>query len=62
MPRPPTKTEVLTFRVTAEVRRLVQRAAERERRSLTNMVEQMVYDWCARNGVSDPKKTPGKVR
>ena len=62
MPRPLTKTEMLTFRVTPEVRQLVQRAAEKERRSLTNMVEQMVHDWCARNGVSNPKKTTRNVR
>ena len=43
MPR--TKDEVLSIRTTAEVKDLLQQAAERERRSLASMVEVLVYGY-----------------
>ena len=43
MPR--TKDEVLSIRTTAEVKDLLQQAAEREHRSLASMVEVLVYGY-----------------
>lgn len=35
------------------MKRLLEAAAERERRSLTNMLEVLVEDYCKRHGISD---------
>jgi uncharacterized protein (DUF1778 family) len=47
MPRPATKTALLTFRVAPEVRATLERAAKEQRRSLTNMLEVIVLEWGA---------------
>ncbi len=41
-----TKTEVFSVRVPPDVKAALVTAAERERRSLTSMVEFMVLDYC----------------
>ncbi|AVA36307.1 hypothetical protein [Cupriavidus metallidurans] len=43
----------VTFRVTPRTKRLLEAAAGRERRSLTNMFEVLIEDFCQRNGISD---------
>lgn len=58
------KTVGLSFRVTPKMKRMLEAAAERERRSLTNMLEVLVEDYCERHGISDesagsPKKAAG---
>lgn len=40
------KTVPVNFRVTAEVRQMLQVAAEQERRSMTKMLEVLVLDYC----------------
>lgn len=45
------KTVGLTFRVTPKMKRMLEAAAEHERRSLTNMFEVLVEDYCQRNGI-----------
>lgn len=52
MPRPPSKTVMLTCRVTPEVKSLLATAAETERRSLANMLEVMVYEACQRRALA----------
>ena len=54
------KSVGLTFRVTPETKRLLAAAAERERRSLTNMFEVLVSDFCKRAGISDDKTSASK--
>jgi hypothetical protein len=63
MPRQ--KTDVISFRATSDLKALLRAAADSERRSLTNMVEVAILDWCERNEVTSEKtqgaaKTPGK--
>lgn len=43
----------LSFRVTPRLKRMLEAAAERERRSLTNTLEFLVEDYCERHGISD---------
>lgn len=50
------KTTGLSFRVTAKTKRLLEAAARHERRSLTNMLEVLVEDFCLRNAIEDTKE------
>lgn len=45
------KTEVVSVRVEPQIKAALQAAAEREMRSLANMVEVMVVAYCRTNGV-----------
>lgn len=45
------KTESVTFRMLPEVKASLREAAAREHRSLSNMLEVMVRDWCRREGI-----------
>lgn len=47
------KTVGMSFRVTPKTKRLLAAAAEHERRSLTNMLEVLVEDFCIRNGINE---------
>ena len=44
------KSEVVSVRVEPPIKAALQVAAERERRSLANMLEVMVIDYCRGNG------------
>ena len=44
------KTESVTFRILPEIKAALREAAEREHRSLANMLEVMIRDWCKREG------------
>ncbi|WP_455279032.1 hypothetical protein [Cupriavidus necator] len=46
------KTVALSFRVTPTMKRKLEAAAARERRSLTNMFEVLVDDFCRTHGIS----------
>lgn len=50
------KTSTLTIRVAPGLKDALRRAAEREHRSLANMVEVMVRDYCTRHGVKVPQR------
>ena len=55
------KTVGISFRVTPRMKRMLEAAAERERRSFTNMLEVLVEDYCSRHCIEvqqsgDPKK------
>jgi hypothetical protein len=47
------KTVGMSFRVTPRTKRLLATAADHERRSLTNMLEVLVEDFCSRNGIGE---------
>ena len=46
-----TKTTTLTFRIEPGLKDAVRAAAELEHRSIANMIEIMIRDYCARAGV-----------
>jgi len=54
---PTGKTSTLTFRIVPALKEALRTAAEREHRSIANMVEVLIRDYCGRNGVAIP--TPG---
>lgn len=51
MARNQTKTATLTLRVPPEVKELLAAAATADRRSLANMLEVIVVEYCERNGI-----------
>lgn len=46
-----TKTTTLTFRIEPGLKEALRAVAELEHRSIANMIEIMIRDYCARNGV-----------
>lgn len=50
-----TKTATLTFRIAPGLKEALLTAAEREHRSIANMVEVMIRDYCSRNAVVIPE-------
>jgi hypothetical protein len=45
------KTETLTVRLAPNVKAALRGAADREHRSLANMLEVMILDWCEANAL-----------
>ncbi len=54
-----TKTATLTFRIELGLKESLRTAAEREHRSIANMVEMMILEYCGRNSVAIPE-SPGR--
>lgn len=56
------KTATLNLRVTPELKELLRLAAEREHRTVANLIEVLVFEHCSRLGVSaaDINKQPKK--
>ncbi|MEX2165137.1 MAG: ribbon-helix-helix protein, CopG family [Sulfuricaulis sp.] len=50
------KTTTLTFRIEPALKEALRTAAEREHRSIANMVEVLIRDYCGRNGVTIPEQ------
>lgn len=48
---PTGKTETLSFRMAPDLKEALRLAAEREHRSIANMVEVMILDYCERTGI-----------
>ncbi len=48
---PAVKKTTVTFLILPEIKAALREAAEREHRSLANMLEVMIRDWCGREGV-----------
>lgn len=46
------KTSTLTFRIEPGIKAALRTSAEREHRSVANMVEVMIRDYCGRNGIT----------
>ena len=55
-----TKSTTLTVRVHPEVKEGLRAVAEKERRSLANMIEVMIRDYCSRAGVTLEEKTTAR--
>ena len=51
---PSTKTATLTFRIDPEIKEALRTAAQQERRSLANMIDVMVLDYCRRHDIPVP--------
>lgn len=45
-----------TFRVDSAVKEALRSAAAREHRSIANMVEELIRDYCGRNSITIPKQ------
>lgn len=50
------KTTTLTFRIKPGLKEALRAAAVREHRSITNMVEVLIRDYCGRNDISIPEQ------
>ena len=50
------KTTTLTLRIATELKKALRTAAEREHRSIANMVAVLIMDHCERNGISRPAR------
>jgi hypothetical protein len=55
------KTTTLTFRIEPSLKEALRIAADSEHRSVSNMVEVMIREFCERNGIAiDEHAMPGK--
>lgn len=45
------KTATLTFRIEPELKEALREAADREHRSIANMVEVLIRNYCNQNGI-----------
>jgi hypothetical protein len=50
------KTTTLTFRIEPGLKGALRAAAVREHRSIANMVEVLIRDYCGRNGITIPEQ------
>lgn len=55
------KTATLTFRIEPGLKEALRAAAKEEHRSIANMVEVMIRDYCGRNGVTIPESGGSKT-
>jgi len=51
-----TKTATVTFRIDPAVKEALRTAAACEHRSIANMVEVLIRDYCGRNGITIPEQ------
>ena len=61
---PSTKTATLTFRIDPEIKEALCTAARQERRSIANMIDVMVLDYCRCHDIPVPVvgAAPGELR
>ena len=52
------KTTTLTFRIKPALKEGLRAAAEREHRSIANMVEVLIRDYCKRNDIAIQQQVP----
>ena len=52
------KTTTLTLRIEPALKEALRTAADREHRSIANMVEVIIRDYCGRNGIAIPEQQP----
>jgi len=50
------KTSTLTFRIKPALKEALRAAAVHEHRSIANMVEVLIRDWCGRNAIAIPEQ------
>lgn len=53
---PPKKTAMLSLRIDPSLKEAVRIAASKEHRSVANMVEVMIRDYCEQSGISIPEQ------
>ena len=53
-----TKTATLTFRIDPGLKEALRTAARQEHRSIANMVEVLIRDYCGRNRIPIPEYSP----
>lgn len=53
---PKAKSTTLTFRIEPGLKEGLRAAADREHRSIANMIEVLIRDYCGRNGITIEKK------
>lgn len=51
-----TKSTTLTFRIEPGLKEALREAAAREHRSIANMVEVLIRDYCGRHGIAIPEQ------
>lgn len=56
------KTVSMSFRVSPRFKVLLEVAAARESRSLTNMLEALLFTHCERLGLKEPESSASKVQ
>ncbi len=49
------KTSTLTFRIEPALKEALRAAADKEHRSIANMVAVMIRDYCGRDGIAIPE-------
>jgi len=52
------KTEVVNLRMSPRVKELLRLAAAHERRTLSNMLEVLIEDYCSIKGLAPPEAKP----
>lgn len=52
------KTATLSFRIEPGLKEAIRSAADQEHRSIANMVEVMIREYCGRNGVAVAQQPP----
>lgn len=50
------KTTTLTFRIEPGLKEALRTAADRDHRSIANMIEVMIRDYCGRSGITIPEQ------
>ncbi|MEJ1388537.1 MAG: hypothetical protein RPU12_11570 [Candidatus Sedimenticola sp. (ex Thyasira tokunagai)] len=55
-----TKTTTLTFRIEPGLKEALRTAAQQEHRSIANMVEVLIRDYCGRNSIAVPESKADK--
>ncbi len=53
---PKAKSTTLTFRIEPGLKEGLRSAADREHRSIANMIEVLIRDYCGRNGITIPEQ------
>ena len=56
------KTEAINLRMSPAVKGLLRSAAERQHRTLSNMLEVLILEHCQRNGIGVGDEEGGEVR
>lgn len=52
------KTATLSFRIEPGLKEALRAAADQEHRSIANLVEVMIREYCGRSGVAIPEQAP----
>jgi uncharacterized protein (DUF1778 family) len=59
---PAEKTVSVSFRVSPRFKALLEAAAANEHRSLTNMLETLLFSHCAKKGIKEPSAAEAKTK